>query len=258
MWSYPEIDPVLLSLGPFKIHWYAVSYLVGISLAWWVAGHRARTYKLPWNDEQISDLVFYAVLGVVLGGRVGYMLFYNLDFLVEDPLAILRVWEGGMSFHGGMLGVLLGMYLWGRRNGRTLFQVTDFMVIGVPLGLGCGRLGNFANTELPGRITEVPWAVIFPGESVGRHPSSLYQFLLEGPVLFAILYIFARKPRPEMAVSGLFLACYGAFRFLTEFFREPDSHLSFIAFGWLTMGQALSLPMVLIGAAFLVYSYRKT
>lgn len=256
MWHYPKIDPVLVHLGPLSIHWYAISYLVGIGLVWWVLTRRARSDDIPWNDEQLADLVFYLVLGVIIGGRLGYMVFYDLPDLVSHPLALFKIWQGGMSFHGGMLGVFAGMYVYGRIQGRTFFEVADYIAPGVPLALGCGRLGNFANTELPGRITDVPWAVIFPGESVGRHPSSLYQAVLEGPVLFSVMWLFSAKPRPQMAVSGLFLVGYGTLRFTSEFFRQPDPQLGFIAFGWLTMGQLLSLPMILFGVAFLLYSYR--
>lgn len=256
MWHYPRIDPVLVHIGPLSIHWYAISYLVGISLVWWVLTRRARADDIAWNEEQLSDLLFYLVLGVIVGGRLGYMLFYDMPDLLANPLSLFKVWEGGMSFHGGMLGVFAGMFVYARRNGRAFFDVSDYIAPGIPLALGCGRLGNFANTELPGRITDVPWAVIFPGEAVGRHPSSLYQALLEGPFLFTVMWLFSAKPRPRMAVSGLFLIGYGSLRVFSEFFRQPDPQLGFIAFGWLTMGQLLSVPMILFGIAFLVYSYR--
>lgn len=257
MWHYPRIDPVLVHIGPLAIHWYAISYLVGIGLVWWVLTRRARSDKIPWNNEQLSDLVFYLVLGVIIGGRVGYMLFYDLPALVSNPLTLFKIWDGGMSFHGGMLGVFAGMYVYGRLNGRGFFEVSDYIAPGVPLALGCGRLGNFANTELPGRVTDVPWAVIWPGQTMGRHPSSLYQAILEGPVLFAILWIFSAKPRPRMAASGLFLISYGALRIFSECFRQPDPQLGFIAFGWLTMGQLLSVPMIMFGLAFMYYGYRQ-
>jgi len=255
MWHYPEIDPVVFSIGPVSIHWYAVSYLVGISLVWWTLGLRNRHYASGYSDQDLSDLVFYAVLGVLLGGRIGYMLFYGLDNLIENPLSALRIWEGGMSFHGGLLGVLIGVALFARRKGRTFFAVTDFIAPSIPLALGCGRIGNFINAELPGRVTDVSWALVYPGDTVGRHPSSLYQATLEGPVLFALLWIFARGRRPEMAVSGLFLVGYGSFRIVTELFREPDAHMGFILGGWLTAGQILSIPMVLLGVVFMAYSY---
>lgn len=278
MWHYPQIDPVAISLGPLQIHWYALSYLIGISIVWWHMGYRNRQMAAPvqkkvpnkgkkapqpvtpWSDEQLSDLIFYGVLGVILGGRIGYMLFYGLDQLAENPLSLLRIWEGGMSFHGGMLGVFVGVYLFGRKVGKTFFQVTDFIAPSIPIALGLGRIGNFINGELPGRVSDVPWAVIFPGEVVGRHPSSLYQALLEGPVLFAILWLYSRRPRPTMAISGMFLLGYGALRFCSEFFRRPDLHMGdngFIAFNWLTTGQLLSLPMIAIGVAFIAWAYRQ-
>ncbi len=275
MWNYPELDPVAISLGPIAIHWYALSYLVGISSVWWhltrkakVAAARPSKGSDPkqtgkknaaktWNDEQISDLIFYGVFGVILGGRIGYMLFYGRSQLVEDPLALFKVWQGGMSFHGGMLGVFVAAYVYGLRTGRTFFQITDFVAPSIPIALGCGRIGNFINGELPGRITEVPWAAIYPGDIVGRHPSSLYQALLEGPALFLLLWLYTRQIRPPVSVSGMFLVGYGGFRFISEFLREPDAHLGFIAFDWMTTGQLLSLPMVLIGVGFIAYSHRK-
>jgi phosphatidylglycerol:prolipoprotein diacylglycerol transferase len=185
------------------------------------------------------------------------MLFYGWQDLIADPTNIFKVWQGGMSFHGGMLGVFVALYLFGRKTKRTFFEVSDFIAPFVPLGLGFGRLGNFINGELPGRVTEVPWAVIFPGDAIGRHPSSLYQFALEGPVLFTLLYVFSSRSRPKMAVSGLFLTGYGLARILTELFREPDAHMQFIAFGWLTMGQALSTPMLVCGVIFLWFAYAR-
>jgi len=255
MWHYPEMDPVALSLGPLKIHWYALSYLIGIGLAWWALIFRSERYQLSWNREQISDLIFYIVLGVILGGRIGYMLFYGWEDLLDDPVRILKVWQGGMSFHGGFLGVLLAVFLYAKKSKRQFFAVTDVIAPLIPFGLGTGRLGNFINGELPGRVTDVPWAAIYPGEVVGRHPSSLYQSLLEGPVLLLIMWFFARKPRPVMAVSGVFLMGYGCLRIVSEFFREPDAHLGFIALNFLTMGQLLSLPMVLFGIGFLIWAY---
>jgi phosphatidylglycerol:prolipoprotein diacylglycerol transferase len=279
MWHYPQIDPVAISLGPLQIHWYALSYLIGISIVWWHMGYRNRKMAViapmtarakqkkqteqlvaPWTDEQLSDLIFYGVLGVILGGRIGYMLFYGLDQLADNPLNLLRIWEGGMSFHGGMLGVFIGVYLFGRKVGKTFFQVTDFGAPGLPIALGLGRIGNFINGELPGRVSDVPWAVIFPGETLGRHPSSLYQAVLEGPVLFIVLWLYAKKQRPTMAISGMFLLGYGVLRFCSEFFRRPDLHMGdngFIAFNWLTTGQLLSLPMIGCGLAFIAWAYRQ-
>lgn len=256
MWHYPALDPVAVSLGPVSIHWYAISYLIGIGLVWWTLQLRARRYDLKWTDNEIADMVFFGVVGVLLGGRIGYVLFYGFDNLIHDPLSALKIWRGGMSFHGGLLGVLLGVYVYARRRGFKFFQVTDFIAPSVPLALGCGRIGNFINTELPGRVTEVPWAVIFPGEAVGRHPSSLYQAMLEGPVLFVLLWLFASKKRPMMVTSGLFLLGYGSFRIFSEFYREPDAHMGFLIFDWVTAGQLLSLPMVLLGVLFMAIGYR--
>lgn len=255
MWHYPNLDPVAISLGPISIHWYAISYLVGIGLVWWTLGYRNRHYASGYSDEEVSDLVFFAVLGVLLGGRIGYMLFYGMENLLANPASALRVWEGGMSFHGGLIGVLLGVLWFARKTGRTFFQITDFIAPSIPIALGCGRIGNFINAELPGRVTEVPWGLVYPGEVVARHPSSLYQAMLEGPVLFALLWVFAMKPRPVMAVSGLFLVGYGLLRIFSETFRLPDSHLGFVLFDQVTQGQLLSLPMVLLGAGFIAYSY---
>lgn len=255
MWHYPNLDPVAISLGPISIHWYAISYLVGIGLVWWTLGYRNRHYASGYSDEEVSDLVFFAVLGVLLGGRIGYMLFYGMENLLANPASALRVWEGGMSFHGGLIGVLLGVLWFARKTGRTFFQITDFIAPSIPIALGCGRIGNFINAELPGRVTEVPWGLVYPGELVARHPSSLYQAMLEGPVLFALLWVFAMKPRPGMAVSGLFLVGYGLLRIFSETFRLPDSHLGFVLFDQVTQGQLLSLPMVLLGAGFIAYSY---
>ncbi len=254
---YPDIDPIAVSLGPLSIHWYAISYLVGIGAVWWLVTWRARRREdIDWTEEQISDLLFYGVLGVILGGRMGYMLFYNFHVLVDEPLSLFRIWQGGMSFHGGLIGVVLGALIYARRHGRTLFSVVDMIAPAIPVALGCGRLGNFVNAELPGRVTDVPWALIYPGDVVGRHPSSLYQAFLEGVVLFALMWIFSRRPRPEPSVSGLFLIGYGGLRFVSEFFREPDAHIGFVAFDWLTLGQLLSIPMVLLGLAFMAYGYR--
>ncbi len=256
MWHYPQFDPVAISLGPLSIHWYALSYLVGISLAWWMLGVKSRRQKLGWSAEEISDIMFYAVLGIILGGRIGYMLFYGYAALADNPLLIFQLWKGGMSFHGGMIGVFVALFLYGRKHGRSFFDISDFVAPVVALGLGSGRIGNFINGELPGRVTDVPWSAIYPGDLVGRHPSSLYQALLEGPVLFAILWIYSSRPRPRMAVSGLFLVSYGFLRMISELFREPDGHIGFIAFDWLTQGQLLSLPMVLFGMIFLYMSYQ--
>ena len=259
MLTYPDIDPVAISLGALKVHWYGLMYLVAFVVGWWLGTLRTRRDGTQWRAEEISDMLFYFALGAILGGRIGYTLAYNFASFVEDPLMILRIWEGGMSYHGGMVGVFVAMWLFGRSTGRTFFQVTDYLAPLVPLGLGAGRLGNFINGELWGRPTDLPWGMVFPFvDPLPRHPSMLYELLLEGIVLFAILWIYSRKPRPTMAVSGLYLLGYGVFRFAVEFVRVPDAHIGFLAFDWLTMGHLLSLPMILIGFAFMVHAYRRT
>ncbi|MDH5736115.1 MAG: prolipoprotein diacylglyceryl transferase [Gammaproteobacteria bacterium] len=247
MLTYPNIDPVAISLGSLKIHWYGLMYLIGFVAAWKLGMLRARHSEI-WTGKRVEDLIFYGALGVVLGGRIGYTLFYSFATFAEDPVTIFYIWKGGMSFHGGLLGVITAFYLFARNNGMSFFQVSDFMAPMVPIGLGAGRIGNFINKELIGRPmdTAMPWAMDF-GDHIARHPSSLYQALSEGVLLFIIVWIYSSKQRPLMAVSAVFVMTYGLFRFVTEFFRTPDAHLGFLAFDWLTMGQLLSLPMMLIG-----------
>jgi len=258
MLTYPEIDPVAIAIGPLKVHWYGIMYLVGFTAAWWLGMRRARKPGSTWSAEQMSDLIFYGALGAVLGGRIGYTLFYAGDKFISDPLMIFRVWEGGMSFHGGFLGVMFAMLVYAQRQKRKFFDVMDFLAPLTPIGLGMGRLGNFVNGELWGRVTDVPWAMVFPGAgNQPRHPSQLYEFLLEGVVLFLIVWFYSANKRPRMAVSGVFALCYGLFRFLVEFVRQPDIQLNFIAFGWLTMGQLLSTPMIMLGVGLLWWAYNK-
>lgn len=253
MIQYPAIDPVAIAIGPIQVHWYGLTYLAAFAMAWWLGRCRCRTSGGLWSEEQLGDLLFFAALGVVIGGRSGYVLFYHFDYFLQEPLWLLRIWEGGMSFHGGLIGVLLAMHFYGRKLNKSFFQVTDFIVPLVPFGLGVGRIGNFLGGELWGRASDVPWAMIFPRdpEQLARHPSQLYQFALEGVVLFWILWWFSRKPRPRMVVSGMFLLCYGIFRFVVEFTRQPDSQLGFIAWDWLTMGQLLSTPMIVSGISMI-------
>ncbi len=258
MLSYPQMNPVALDLGVIKIHWYGLMYLVGIGGAWLLASRRLKDFDPTWSKEKLSDLVFWVAMGVILGGRLGYALFYDLSAYLAEPLKILRVWEGGMSFHGGLIGVMLATWLFGRRNGKSFFQLMDFIAPLVPIGLGAGRIGNFINAELWGKVTDVPWAMVFPnGGPDPRHPSQLYQFALEGVALFVILWLYSRKPRPTMAVSGLFAICYGIFRFIVEFVRVPDAQLGYLAWNWLTMGQVLCLPMILGGIGLMVWAYRR-
>ena len=260
---YPDIDPIIFSLGPLAVRWYGLAYLAAFALCWWLGTIRAARPGSGWDAQAVSDVVFYGAVGAVLGGRLGYVFFYGFDQFLRDPLWLVRIWDGGMSFHGGLIGALLALWWFGRRTGRTFFQVSDFVAPLVPLGLGFGRLGNFANTELPGRATDSVFGIIYPcaadairaidplctgeWESFARHPSPLYQAFTEGLVLFALVWWVSSRPRPTGLVSGVFLAGYGALRFITEFFRQPDNHLGFIAFDWLTMGQLLSLPMFIIG-----------
>jgi phosphatidylglycerol:prolipoprotein diacylglycerol transferase len=269
MMSYPDIDPVALSLGPLDVRWYGLTYLAAFAAAWWLGNRRAGREGSGWSRDDVADLVFYGALGVVLGGRVGYVLFYNWGRFLDDPLYLFAIREGGMSFHGGLVGVILAVAWFGRKTGRSLFQVADYVAPIVPIGLGCGRVGNFINVELPGRITDVSWAFLYPEHAVrklasfdaltwmgdGRHPSSLYQAFSEGVVLFLIVWFFSASPRPAGAVSGVFLASYGCLRFTTEFFREPDAHIGFVAFDWMSMGQVLCLPMILVGLGLIAWAY---
>jgi phosphatidylglycerol---prolipoprotein diacylglyceryl transferase len=257
MWVH-EINPVALDLGRVQIHWYGLMYVIGFAAAWWLGLYRARQPGSGWTEQQVSDLVFWGAMGVILGGRAGYVLFYHFDYFLQDPLWLFAIWQGGMSFHGGLIGVVLALALLGRRYQKSLFEMGDFVAPLIPIGLGAGRLGNFIGGELWGRPTDLPWAVIFPaaGDHLARHPSQLYQMLLEGLVLFVILWWFTARPRPRMAASGLFLLSYAVFRALVELFREPDAQLGVLAFG-LTMGQWLSLPMLFAGVTMLVLAYAK-
>lgn len=248
MLLYPTIDPVAIALGPIKIHWYGLMYLIGFITAWLLALWRSKHYQLNWTSEQISDLIFYAALGVILGGRLGYMLFYNLDQFVHEPWTLFKIWEGGMSFHGGLLGVLVSIWVFAKRFGKGFWEVGDFVVPLVPLGLAAGRLGNFINGELWGRVTDVPWGMIFPHvDNQPRHPSQLYEMGLEGIGLFILVWWYASTPRKAGSISAMFLMGYALCRIISECFRQPDAPLGFIAFGWLTMGQLLSIPMFLFG-----------
>lgn len=248
MLTLPDFDPVALSLGPIKIHWYGLMYLIGFMGAWLLAYWRVKHYKLNWTTDQLSDLIFYGALGVILGGRIGYMVFYNVQELIHQPLSLFKIWEGGMSFHGGLIGVLLALWLYCWKFERRYLEVTDFIAPLVPLGLGAGRIGNFINGELWGRVTDVPWAVVYSHvDNQPRHPSELYELGLEGIGLFILLWWYASKPRKTGHVSAVFLIGYAVCRLIAECFREPDPQIGFIAFGWLTMGQLLSIPMLLLG-----------
>ncbi len=283
-----QIDPILFQSPEFSlfgatfqpaVHWYGLMYLLGFSAAWLLGRSRARAGRLPGVTEQAySDLLFYCMLGVIFGARIGYILIYDLGSYIADPMQIFKIWQGGMSFHGGLAGVLVASLWWARKQRMHFFDIVDFVAPLVPPGLGLGRLGNFINGELWGKYTEAGWGVIFPRaqadlyglsaaqlermhasgvlDGMARHPSQLYQFALEGVVLFCAVWWFSRKPRPRYAVAGLFALLYGCFRFLVEFVRLPDEQIGYLAFDWLTMGQVLSLPLVVLGVV-LLYMSRK-
>lgn len=258
MLKFPLVDPVAFSLGPVKVHWYGLMYLFGFAAVWIIGKKRAEKPYYPIQPDAVEDLVFYGAMGVILGGRLGYILFYNFSKFIDNPLAIFKVWEGGMSFHGGMLGVFVAMWFFARQHQCTMLALTDFIAPLAPFGLFAGRVGNFINSELWGRTTDVPWGMVFPnGGPLPRHPSQLYEAFLEGIVLFIILWFYSNKERPVMSVTGMSLACYGSFRFIVEFFRMPDAHLGFVALDWVTMGQVLSTPMIIIGCAMIFFAYRK-
>ncbi len=259
MLPYPQIDPVALAIGPLKIHWYGLMYLIGIGAAWLILSRRLNRFDPTWTKEKLSDLVFWVAMGVIVGGRLGYVLFYDLSAYIANPLLIFEVWKGGMAFHGGLIGVMLAVWGFGKRNGKSFFQIMDFIAPVVPIGLGAGRIGNFINAELWGKASDVPWAMIFPTDpqQPARHPSQLYQFALEGVALFLILWLYSRKPRPTMAVSGMFALFYGIFRFIVEFVRVPDAQLGYLAFGWVTMGQILCIPMIAGGLLLIWWAYNR-
>lgn len=269
-----QIDPVAIPLPfwPHGIHWYGLMYLAAFGLAYWLGNRRVRAGRLPGISEQAyGDLMFYGMLGVVLGGRLGYVVFYAFPELLADPLLLFRIKDGGMSFHGGLLGVMVAVAWWSRAHKLHVFDTLDFVAPLVPPGLGLGRLGNFIGGELWGRTTDLPWAVVFPQtlptalagrdatelqalaaqgalDAYGRHPSQLYQAALEGLAMFLLLWWFSRRPRPRYAVAGLFALLYGLFRISVEFVREPDAHIGYLAGGWLTMGMLLSLPLLALAA----------
>ena len=253
MFVFPEIDPILFQIGFVKIRWYGLMYVIGFLLTWWLARRRSHRADSPVSMAQVDDLIFYGMLGVIIGGRVGYCLVYGWDDLTSDPLYLFKITDGGMSFHGGLAGVMIAMWWYGRKIGQTIWHILDFVAPMVPLGLGPGRIGNFINGELWGSETTVAWGVIVHGKVL--HPSQLYEAALEGLVLFVILWWYSAKPRPYMAVSALFLLLYGVFRFFVEFYRVPDEHLGHLAFDWVTMGQVLSAPMIIAGAIMLGFAY---
>ncbi|MBE0367353.1 prolipoprotein diacylglyceryl transferase [Pseudoalteromonas aurantia] len=261
--QFPEIDPIIFSIGPFfsigplSVRWYGVMYLIGFTFAMWLANRQAEKPNSGWTKEQVSDMLFYGMLGVILGGRIGYVLFYQFSHFLENPLYLLRIDQGGMSFHGGALGVIAAIVIFAIRTNKSILRVGDFVVPLVPVGLLAGRIGNFINGELWGRTTDVPWAFVFPtGGPLPRHPSQLYEALFEGLVLFIMLIWFAKRPRPAGSVAGLFLLGYGIFRFCIEYFREPDAHIGLYG-GVISQGQILSLPMVIAGAVLMAWAYKR-
>lgn len=274
-----DFDPIALSIGPLDIHWYGVMYLLAFVTFWWLATRRAKSQSWRgWSAEEVGDFLFYGMLGVILGGRLGYVFFYGFDSFLANPLFLFRIWEGGMSSHGGMIGVMVAMAWYARRKGRSFWQISDFAVPIAPIGLAFGRIGNFIGGELWGRLSDAPWAMIFPGsvprsalvgqtldsawrsgalDAYARHPSQLYQAGLEGFALFVILMLYSARPRPLAAVSGLFLVGYGVFRVVVEFFRQPDQHIGFLGGQWLTMGMLLSIPMIIAGIVIMMVAYRR-
>lgn len=266
MLTYPNIDPVAISvdaftilgftIGPLNVHWYGIAYLSGFIGAWLLALKRARQGGRVIVAEQAEDMIFYGAMGLVLGARIGYIVFYNFSAWMDDLGLIFRLWEGGMSFHGGMIGLALAMLLFARKINRNFFDLVDFIAPLAPIGLFFGRIANFIGGELYGRVTDSPVGMVFPGDpDNARHPSQLYEAFLEGLVLFAILYWFSSKPRPRGAVIGLFVLLYGVFRFSVEFFRQPDAHINYDLFGWVTRGQILCVPMMIVGAALIYWAY---
>ncbi|THB67098.1 MAG: prolipoprotein diacylglyceryl transferase [Gammaproteobacteria bacterium] len=263
---HPNFDPVAISFGKITlpvlgeialdIRWYGLMYLIGFSIAWFLGVRRSKQENSGWQKEQVSDMTFYGAMGVVIGGRIGYVLFYNFAAFLENPLSLFQVWNGGMSFHGGFIGVLAAMFLFAKKTNKGFFEIGDFIAPLVPLGLGAGRMGNFINGELWGRATDVPWAMEFSGTTGCRHPSQLYEFALEGLALFIILWIVSSKRPRKIVVSSLFVLLYGSFRFFVEFFRQPDNGIGFTA-GWITRGQLLSSAMILAGLIMLVLALRK-
>ncbi len=273
---FNDIDPIAVQVGPLGIHWYGLMYLGGFVAGYWLGARRVAAGRLVATKDAYGDLMFYAMLGVILGGRIGYLLFYSHEWL-RDPLMVLKVWEGGMSFHGGLLGVILATVIWSRKQQRRFWDTIDFVAPLVPIGLGLGRLGNFIGGELWGAKTNAGWGVVFPSaladlgastqelramfeqgllNAEARHPTQLYEAFLEGVVMFAVLWWYSAKPRPRYAVSGLFALMYGLFRFAIEFVRQPDAQLGYLAFGWVTMGQLLSVPLIATGLVLLWLSRR--
>ena len=253
----PHLDPVFFRLGPLEFRWYGLMYIIGFIAAYFVILAGVRKKKIGWTRDDVADFVFIVALGVILGGRTGYILFYNLSYYFDHPLKVFAVWEGGMSFHGGFIGAILAGILFVRKRQTGFFQMADIVAPTIPIGLGLGRVGNFINGELYGRITDMPWGMVFPnGGPMPRHPSQLYEALLEGPLMYLVLWLLGRKERPDGVIFWTFIALYGLFRFFVEFFREPDQQLGYIL-GPFSMGQMLSFPMFLLGMGMIWLKYKK-
>ncbi len=259
MLHHPNFDPVLLAIGPLKVHWYGIMYLCAFGFAYWICRIKAKQQRAPFKVAQIDDIIFYSAMGVILGGRLGYVFFYNFSEFLANPISLIQVWKGGMSFHGGLIGVIVALILFSRKHKIAIGDMLDFAALAAPIGLFFGRMGNFIGQELWGRPTDLPWAMLFPYDplQLPRHPSQLYEAVLEGLVIFIVIYCYLNKKRPRWAAGALFITLYGCFRFLIEFAREPDAHIGFDLFGWLSRGQLLSLPMILIGLSVLVWAYQK-
>lgn len=276
--SFPDFDPIAFSIGPISLHWYGAMYLFGVLGALFLANRRIKKPNSGWTKSQVENLLFFGFLGLFIGGRVGYILFYNFQAFLSDPAILFRVWEGGMSFHGGLIGALIVIALFAIKTQKRFFQVADFVAPLIPIGLMFGRIGNFINGELWGRVTDSPIGMLFPtskvadfayvkahpewldtfiscGDLLPRHPSQLYEMFFEGIVLFIVLNLFIRKSRPTGSVSGLFLLLYGSFRFIIEFFRQPDEQLG-LFFNVISMGQILCLPMIIFGIIFINWAYK--
>jgi len=279
MIPYPAIDPIIFSMGPLAVRWYGLMYVIGFAAGWWLARRRAARPDSTWQPMEVDDLIFYAAIGVILGGRLGWIAFYGGEQVLQDPLTVVRIWEGGMSFHGGLIGVILSVLIFARQRDRRFPDVLDFLTPLPGLGIFAGRIGNFINGELWGKQTTAPWgfivdpAPLYPVQAAEAtrlcqrfgvdpcvlhvHASQLYEGALEGLLLFAILWVFTRKHRPRLAPTGLFLIIYGVCRFAVEFVRVPDENRGYLFFDWVTMGQLLSLPMIVIGVALMAWAYRR-
>jgi phosphatidylglycerol:prolipoprotein diacylglycerol transferase len=258
MLTYPQFDHVALRLGPLVVHWYGLMYLLAFLCCWGLLVKRVKKSPRGFTSEDVADILFYSALGIIIGGRIGYMLFYARDAFLANPWSLFKVWKGGMSFHGGLLGVIIFLSFYAYKAHKNLVDITDLIAPAVPVGLALGRIGNFINGELWGRVTNAPWGMIFPDAGpLPRHPSQLYEFFLEGVVMFTILWLYSARPRPRWMVSGLFLILYGVFRTCIEFFREPDAQVGYLAFGWMTEGQLLSLPMVILGFIMMIWGAKR-